>query len=445
VNEYYMDFLVEQMAQAAVAAYRDLRPASIWARQVALPKNIAVNLSNNYPTTFDKKELPAAIDPKMRILQARDSGGKAIATLLGLAAHNQQTGHSSLCSRLPGGTACVPLGQQISADWPGWFHRKLESGGNAGLPIFFPGENGSEEDPETVPDVHKDFPECYRLNPDGSKDTDGCHPQNKATGEALADAVASEAPKADRIPFGSLRFDRHELQVPIENNAFKAAFAAGLFGERPSYTGGQQTGKAGPDARTFVSVLDIGPALQVVSNPGEAFPALIDGSPHGIDEVTCPNRPNPAIPIWHAHGAFRFQTGLTDDLIGYEIPPWAYFEPGIITTDQCDAQQSDPKGHAHKLESEGLGPTASAMVANELTKILDAHGMDPTAEIRLGRFILPDGKLTRRPTQKAVGVWIADRGATALTPGKGTVAALDGYTGFGSRAVDSSGRMMDFD
>jgi hypothetical protein len=441
VNEYYMDFLVERMAEAAVAAYRDLRPASIWARQVELPKNLAINLSNNYPTTFDKKELPAAIDPKMRIVQARDAGGRPIATLLGLAAHNQQTGHSGRCSPLPGGTECVPLAQQISSDWPGWFNRKLESGGQAGLPIFFAGENGSQEDPETVPDVHKNFPEC--LKPDGGND--GCHPQNKATGEALADAVASEAPKADQVPFGALRFDRRELQVPIENNAFKAAFFAGLFGERPTYTAGQKTDKAGTDARTFVSVLDIGPALQVVANPGEAFPALTIGGPHGIDEVTCPNRPNPAIPIWHAKGAFRFQAGLADDLIGYEIPPWAFVEPGVFTTDECDAQSSDPKGHSHKLEAEGLGPTASAMVANELASILDAHGMDPTAEIRPGRFILPDGKLTRRPTQGAVGAWIADRGATALTPGKGTVVALDGYTGFGSRAVDASGRMMDFD
>jgi hypothetical protein len=444
VNEYYMDWLVERLAQVAVSAYRDLRPASVWARQVELPKNLRVNLSNNYPTTFDRTDRPASIDPKLRIVQARDSSGKPIATLLGLAAHNQQTGHSGLCSPLPGRGDCVPLNRQISSDWPGWFHRRLEAAGNAGLPVFVAAENGSEEDPETVPDVHGDFPECYRVV-DGKKDPDGCHPQNQATGEALADAVAAEAPKADRIPFGPLRFDRRELQVPVENNAFKAAFFAGLFGERPTYTGGQKSGKAGTDVRTFVSVLDVGPALQVVSNPGEAFPALINGGPHGIDEVTCPNRPNPPVPIWRAHGAFRFQAGLVDDLIGYEIPAWAYFEPGVFTTDECDAQPEDPKGHAHKLEAEGLGPTASNMVAEGLSAVLTSHGTDPTAEIRLGRFVLPDGKLTRRPTERAVGVWLADRGATALTPGKGTVVALDGYTGFGSRAVDATGRMMDFD
>ena len=40
-----------------------------------------------------------------------------------------------------------------------------------------------------------------------------------------------------------------------------------------------------------------------------------------------------------------------------------------------------------------------------------------------------------------MGVWIA--GDTASAPG--TLAALPGVTGFGSRGVDASGRMMDYD
>jgi hypothetical protein len=453
VNEYYMDWLAGsdgstpgstpitgKLAQLAVAAYRDLRPASVWARQVELPKNLKVNLSNNFPTTFDSTDKPASIDPKMRIVQARDSAGKPIATLLGLAAHNQQTGHSGQSSRLPDGSV-APLNRQISSDWPGYFHRKLEADGAAGVPIFFAGENGSEEDPITVPSIQPDVPECFTVK-NGTKDLDGCHEQNQATGEALAAALEDEAPKADRVPFGALRFTRKEFDVPVENNAFKAAFFAGLFGERKTYGAGMEG--AGLDVRTYANVLDVGPALQVLTNPGEAFPALMNGSPFGQEEATCPNRPNPPAPVWRAKAPFRFQVGLADDLIGYEIPAWAYFEPGVFTTDECDFAPEDPKGHAHKLEAEGIGPTASNMVAQQLTDAVSSHGADPTAEIRQGRFLKADGTLTRRPAG-AVAVWLADKGATSLAAGKGTIVALDGYTGFGARAIDSSGRMMDFD
>jgi hypothetical protein len=415
IDEYYMDWLVQRIADAVVAAYDSMRPGRLYARQVPIPAGLEVRLSNNFPTTYDSEDKPAAIDPKVGVLQAR-AAGKAVFTVMSLAAHNQEIGHAG-----------PPFNQQMSSDWPGYFHRKLEQGGGAGMPMFLVADNGSEEDPRTVPAVG-----------------DG-YEQARATGEAFAATVAGEARRAQLLPFGSMRFDRRALYVPVENNAFKAAFAAGLFGERPGYTGSTKTGKTGKDLRTFVSVLDVGPALQLISNPGEAFPALVLGSPFGKDEVACPNRPNPPVPTWRAHAAYRFQVGLADDLIGYEIPPWSFIEPGVFTTDECDLSDHDRKGHKHKLESEGVGPTASTAVAEGLTSLVTSHGVDPAAVIRPGRFVLPDGTLTRRP-DGAVGVWVAGSAdATELTPGKGTIVARDGITGFGTRAVSKSGRMMDYD
>jgi len=428
IDEYYMDWLVQRVADAVVAAYDSMKPGRLYARKVPIPTGLEVELSNNFPTTYDSKDKPAAIDPKVGVIQARDAAGKAVFTVMSLAAHNQEIGHSDLSSAVDPAhpDQKTPLHQQISSDWPGYFHRKLEQGGGAGMPMFLVADNGSEEDPTTVPPVG-----------------DG-YEQAQATGEAFAAAVAGEAPRAQLLPFGSMRFDRRALYVPVENNAFKAAFAGGLFGERPGYTGSTKTGKTGKDLRTFVSVLDVGPALQLISNPGEAFPALMLGSPFGRSEVACPNRPNPPVPTWRAHAAFRFQVGLADDLIGYEIPPWSFIEPGVFTTDECDLHE-DQKGHRHKLESEGVGPTASRVVAEALTSVVSSHGVDPVADIRPGRFLLPDGTLTRRP-DGAVGVWVAESaGATALTPGKGTIVARDGITGFGSRAVTKTGRMMDYD
>jgi hypothetical protein len=242
-----------------------------------------------------------------------------------------------------------------------------------------------------------------------------------------------------------MSFDRRTLYVPIENNAFKAAAAAGLFGERHTYApDGTDTGRAGPDIRTHVSVLRVGPQLQFIANPGEAFPALMLGSPWGIEDAECPNREEPPVPTWRAQAPYRFQIGLADDLIGYELPAWAWKSdtPGVFTTDQCDSQ---PAKHSHSLETEGAGPTASNAVAKALTGLLsDPDYADPSVKrVWLGRYVQPDGTLTHRP-EGAVAVWLAPPGSHELKAGTGTLIGIDGVTGFGTRSVGKSGRFMDF-
>src|SRR5205085_6036744 len=148
------------------------------------------------------------IDPKVGLLQARDAGGKPIVTVMSLAAHNQEVGHSDRGKPDKG-----PV--DMSSDWPGYFAARLEQqlGGHA---MFLVGDNGSEEDPITVP-------------PLPSNDADP-YPQAKATGEALADALAAQVPNARELRFGALDFKRSEFTVPLENNALKAAAAAGILG-----------------------------------------------------------------------------------------------------------------------------------------------------------------------------------------------------------------------
>jgi hypothetical protein len=428
IDEYYMDYLVERVAQAASDAYDDLQPASLWEREFPLPANVRVQLSHNFPTTADDQS-PAAIDSKIRVLQARRANGSPIFTIMNLAAHNQEIGHSG------------PLADDISSDWPGYFHSRLETE-LGGMAMFLVGANGSEEDPETVPPVSTvQHPEC----------SDGCYAQAQATGEALADAVADQVPDAHPAAFGPVGARRDEFFAPIENNLFKAAAAAGVFGERQTYTGGLPSGRTGEDVRTEVNVLDVGPDLQFIANPGEAFPALMLGSPWGIEDAGCPDRPNPPVPTWHASATHRFQVGLANDMIGYEIPAWAFSAiPGAFANeppnaDTCanDMDDVDPAGHQHKLETEGVGPSASNMVAERLTALLDPTS-DATSSILPGRFIQPDGSLSRRP-EGAVGIWVADSGSDTLAPGTGTIVATPDIGFFGDRPVDASGSFIDYD
>jgi hypothetical protein len=436
INDYYLNWLDDRVAEAAAQAYDRRQPATLYARQFRTPSNLYVEV-HNFPTTADNEFQPRAIDPKVGILQARNSAGTPIVTIMNLAAHNQEIGHSD--NRDPA-NGNISLKREISSDWPGYFHRSLEAQ-IPGMAMYLVGENGSEEDPSTVPPVTA--PECGPIrnpqDPPYDQRTDGCYPQAKATGEAFASAIAAEAPKAQKLRFGPLDLVRHEFDVPLENNGFHALAVAGVFDNRPSYTGGVYAGRAGRDLRTEVGVLDVGPDLQMLANPAESFPGLMLGSPWGIEDAECPNRPNPSVPTWHARAPFRFQVGLANDLIGYMIPAWAAFtDPTLYTVDTCQSQK-----HSHGLDSESVGPTASNAVADQLTALLDKQP-DPAAHIRLGRFVMPDGSLSHRP-EGAVGVWLADPGSTELTPGHGTIVATKGIAGFGAHRADATGTFMDYD
>jgi len=434
IDDYYMTYLVDQVAAAAANAVRQLRAASLWARQTPVPANLSVNLSDNWPTTGVLRA-PTAIDPKAGVLQARDANGAPIFTVMSLAAHNQEIGHSG--------------SPALSADWPGYFQSEVDRR-LGGTSLLLVADNGSEEDPQT---------------------NTGSFAQAQATGLGFADLVSGHAPQAQRLREGQLRYKRTDFCVPIENNLFKAAAAAGLFGQRVTYVnqGGTcvQSGASGgasvtagptvpgaPDSlMTTASLLDVGPDLQLLDNPGESFPGLVLGSPWRFADVPtgCNARPNPPVPTWPAHGEFRFQVGLANDMIGYEIPAWAYIsDPGTFTTtDQpncatVDSHGHDSAGHQHKLETEGVGPTASNAVADALTGLVTADAPDPSAQVTAGRYVLPDGSYSQFPAG-AAGILIPPDGTSSLDPAGGTLIARPDTAGFGARPADATGFFMDYD
>jgi hypothetical protein len=442
IDEYYMSWLEEQIARAAVSACDARQPASLREVELPFPAGMRQEIPNRFPTTDDAGN-PAAIDPKLRVLDARNlASGAPIFTMMNLADHNQDIGQSDT----------YDVAHAISGDWPGYFHRRLEQDVGGGMAMFLGADLGSMEDPITDPAIPG--PPCFSGD-------NGCYAQVEATGNALADAVSAALPGAAPVAPGAVDVQRSTFCVPVENNLFKALGAAGIFGERQFYTACQPTGRAGDEIHTSAAVMDVGPDLQFIVNPGEAFPALMLGGPWGIEDASCPNRANPPVPTWHASARYRFQAGLGDDFIGYMKPAWSFLfdTPGSYTpTDGCT---SDPHNHHHGLEDESVGPTASNTVAQKLTDLLSAHP-DPTASILVGRYVRADGSLTAAysaPSDQgapghfprdAVAIWLAAPGTTSLnaTPGRpdsGTIVALSGIKAFGRRRVDANGAFMDFD
>jgi hypothetical protein len=446
IDEYYMSFLDDRIAAAAAQAVRSLRPAQLYADQTEgsvppgqsgstypLLGSMTQRISDQFPTSvaLPGDDRVAAIDPKMGVLQARGADGRPIFTVISLAAHNQEMGNS---------------GAELSADWPGAMEQAFDAA-HAGMAMFLVGDNGSEEDPETNPTVI----------PKGSENhssTDEQYKQALATGQAFAAIAAQAAAHAVRLTPGRVTLTRQAICVPLENNGFVVLAATGDFGRRqawacsPSGTpihpipNGSILPTTGTQFRSFVAVAQIGPEFQFIDNPGEAFPALMLGSPFSQDTESCP-RPNPAVPTWHSNALFRFQVGLADDLIGYLLPPWAFASgtPGLFNDDTC---YQDQHGHGHKLESESIGPTGASDVANDLSALL-ARQPDPSAHVLPGRFVRADGSLSSWPTG-AVGVIVgASAGATSLDASRSLLIGGPTTDGFGGRRVHARGVFMDYD
>ena len=426
IDDYYMAFLVERAAQAAVDAFHDAVPGRLRIVESLPPADLPTHLSHNFPTTNDDRS-PAAINPKLRVIQGVTASGTPVFTLLGLSAHNQQVGHAGDSETVIVGSRTFRVNRAVSGDWPGAFNAYLEGQG-VGLPLFLVGDNGSIEDPAQQPEVADTFLQATR------------------TGQGLANAVLAGLPGAEDLPFGPIVGDQIDFFVPLENNLFRAAAAAGLFGDRQLYTAGQPTGRTGDDLLTGATVIDVGPELQLLGHPSESFPALSVGSPWGIEEASCPERPNPEVPTWHAHARHRVQMGLANDLIGYMIPAWGWAtDPGVATT-TCTIDENtgnDPAGHKHKLESESAGFTAGNIVANQLASMLDARP-DPRAQIRLGRFVLPDGTLSHRAAG-AVGIRLTRGTSTVLQACRDTFVALPSVATLDGVVPDAVGGFMDFD
>jgi uncharacterized repeat protein (TIGR01451 family) len=448
IDEYYMDWLDEQMANVAVEACDNLQPASLREVEFDVPADMEQEIPNRFPTRTDSNApggpKDAAIDPKVRVLQARDTAGDPIFTMMNLADHNQDIGHSDSFEQQ----------HAYSSDWPGYFHDYLEAD-VGGMAMFLAADIGSMEDLITRPRI---------LTGDCDNGHNGCFPQVQHTGDVIAGHVADALANAQPVPYGPVDGQRTEFCVPLENNLFLAAFEAGLFGERHAWTdtagGCVDTGSEGSSVHTSVAVLDVGPDLQFLVHPGEEFPGLVLGTPFGIEDASCANRANPPAPTWHARARYRFQVGLGDDLIGYLKPAWSflYDTPGGFTPTDC---LTDPHSHSHALEDESVGWTAGNVVAEKLTEMLDQNP-DPTAEFRVGRYVKADGSLTDSyvgpsytaapghfPTD-AVAIWLTDPGMTSLnaTSGQadsGTIVALDNVGSFGGRPVDANGEFMDFD
>jgi hypothetical protein len=441
VDDYYIDYLVQQSVAAGTEAIAAMVPAQMRLTEF-FPMNVRARLSSTFPTTDAIKGgtpafgTPEATDTKARVLQlVRASDGANIETVFNFAAHNQEIGHAPDSSLYEG----KRVNRTVSDDWPGVFARALEHkiGGHA---MFMVADNGSIEDPHPSPSPES----CPQIKSD-----EGCFDLPEQTGTLLAGDVA------DAIAGGMETIAPHAIDariarfnVPLQNQLFIAAFASGLFAHRTIATTSPCIDSSGLPRTCFlteVGFVDFGPQLQMLVNPGEAYPALIEGHPFGTEQASCPERSEPPVPAWHARAAHKLEMGLGNDMIGYEIPAPEWFaDPAVVIDPLCPLSAQfrddptadyDQHNQYHKLESESAGQDAGNLVASHLAALADAFP-DVARNITAGRFVLPSGAFTRKGADGPVGIWL---------PGPKILVALSGISAFGDARVTYHGVFMDFD
>jgi hypothetical protein len=393
-NDYWLyNWFIPKSAQAIEDAYAAQRPAHIHFAEAIEPANMRQCWSS-YPYVDDQL---------MPVLQAVGTDGRPIATLASVSQHAETLGFN------PDPTERMWL----SADWPHFFRQSLEQR-YGGVAIEMAGSVGSVESPQVFPAPLSRVPQRYQdgNQPAGCRtlfEASGGHAalgyagETQTFGEQLATAVGGALDSsATDSNSNEIWGARQPVCIDLTNALFKAAAAAGVFAHRPAYTPGcaaelppSPTGAvAGASLKTDVAAFRIGDG-EFMSLPGEVFPFTYLRSFMGPDDLPNSQYDMPPWPLPHMNAPYRFFDGLAEDMIGYIFPRGNGV--GVPGEDPSNPMPSgdDRFGCHHSDDSEAASSQAADVLAPPLLGLIDPH--DRTESQTTGRYVLPDGTLSRDP------------------------------------------------
>jgi hypothetical protein len=404
VNAYWVDYMVRQSARAIERADKAARPATIRYTEVLEPSNLRQCWSS-YPFVDDQR---------IPVLEAVGRNGKAIATLASVSQHAETLGFN-------GGTAALDAQRDwVSADWIHFFRTSLEAR-LGGVGIEMAGSVGSVESPEVYARAITRTPQqfvdashpagCRTLfRARGGTDVAGVgHVPLGYGGETRVFGREMAKPVLAALRSGSYHVSRSNelwgarssICIQLQNALFMLGAGAGVFAARPAYN--SDCRKASPIAangasqgtslKSAVAAFQIGDG-EFLSIPGEVFPFTYLRGFLGPQDMPDSSQLLPPWLLPHMHAPFRFIDGLSEDMLGYIFP--AGNATGIPTLANLDPSDTDRFGCGHSDDSESTSARAGDIVGGALVRLLDAHGGRPEQVVR-GRYILPDGKLSRDP------------------------------------------------
>ena len=416
VNQYWTeDWLVPNAALAIEKAVKSMRPANLRFAEPIQPANLRQCFSS-YPYVDDQL---------MPSFQAVDGSGAVIATLADISQHSETLGFDSGTQADPGAPSSmgtVTLDKEttwLSADWQHWFRAALQNAFPGSVAVEMAGTVGSNETPQVFSQAISRTPQKYvdashpagcrtLYNAQGAEVPLGYYSETKTLGEQLAAVVAGAFPSGNEPPVSSssvIRGARADVCVEVTNDLFKAAGAAGVFGSRPVYTNNCSVvvpvapngSTEGTELLTEVAAFQVGDG-SFISLPGEVFPFTVLRGFQGPQDMPYPNFGMPQWPMPHMHTPYRFMDGLGEDMAGYIFPQGnGVGVPGEYPTTNPSASGTDRFGCGHSDDSESASSSAADSIANVLVPLMDRTFAGSSEDVVQGRYVLPDGKLSRDP------------------------------------------------
>ncbi|MHB8438388.1 MAG: hypothetical protein ACYDD4_04410 [Acidimicrobiales bacterium] len=463
VDEGYMSFLVKRVAQAIVSADEHAVPGELKVATARMPADTQTCWSS-YPFIDDQ------LVPVLQGVALGSGGvpGAPIFTLVDVGTHDETLGFS-------GDPRYTSM---LSGDWTGELSQILAAQGD-GVGMEMAALVGSDETPALYPGAQvlnvpgalhnvsgSPVDACRTVYPEPAgvqPDTDALKfIDDYASSVAQVTEAALASPQSTFVP-STVEGQTKALCLQLQNNYFAAAFALGLFPDRPAYadprctvgltTSGSpsvSTGSglasvtAAPPAylRSEVGVVTLGPQVQIAYSPGEVFPFTEIGGPVDAAQMPFPTNcyePSTSSPTDGPAGnftcgsplsmtpmvsarmttPFRFLAGLGEDMVGYIFPPGNFvgsqgqsLVPPWSVYEDTSSSSHDRFGYGHSDDSESVGPNVGPAVTAALDSLLSADGRGTT--VVPGLYVDSAGRLCDSPfpaaapqdTGDASGSWI---------------------------------------
>lgn len=260
---------------------------------------------------------PTVIDSIMTVIQAKQAGGKVVATLINVPNHPEVLG-----SKNP----------KLSSDYPSTTREYIESK-FGGVCVYNSGTVGgllAPSVPKTDPFTRKPMPRDE-------------HKRMMAYGRIMG-RIAERALKRTERLSGPVSAKTETVFLPVWNHIYKVAMGMGLFnrqvydGEFQPVTISRQTATGtrkavkikDPHLKTEVGLIRIG-QLGIAAIPGEIYPEITVGEyqqpqDQGADFKGARHEP-PIYPLMKSK--YKMVIGLANDEVGYIIPKcqWDWYHP----------------------------------------------------------------------------------------------------------------------
>jgi hypothetical protein len=322
IDDAYNAFVVDRVAEAAKGAIAALEPAT---------PALAVVHSAELDSFIDDTRPPVVHDPDMIVLSLTGKGGKRIATAVNWANHPETLGSRN---------------KQISADYPGFFYKRLESK-LGGMAVLWNGAVGGMQSPlgAKIKDPST-----------GSIAAENSFRKTQVLGERIGDLAAEAAGGAKPVSIDKIEFAERIITIPVTNRGFEMAAQADLYkGRKKTTAGGATQAPVG-----LIRMSGGRPVLAIALIPGEMYPELSVG---GVERYAGADFPDAPIetPIKSMLDAqFKMLIGLADDEIGYIIPKAEWDEKAPYLQNAKKAWYG---------EENSVGPDAAARIAAAIKEL----------------------------------------------------------------------------